>query len=193
MIIRELREEDSRDATRILILSFEKILVKLFRDLETTREKLFQYFSNNTSDCYVVEAERIIGFGSITINKKERIKINKFLRKEFGFVNGTKLSMLLKFLCPIPKNKEATINFIAVSPLRRNQGIGSMLIERMLSEAKTRGCLKVKCLVPESNHQGICFLSKFGFFPEKVIENSFVEKYFGERKWYLEVLDLRRE
>ncbi len=182
MRIRELNEEDVRDAVRILILSFERELYGIFGDIELARETLFEYFSENLEDCYVAEEERVIGFASVSFRKRN---LGRFFRKKLGFFAGTKIAMLINYLCPNPKKGEAAINFIAVSPLRRDKGVGTALLERIISEAKSRRCSKIKCYVSIENDAGIALLTKFGFSIAKMIDNRFAEKYFGQRRWYL--------
>ncbi len=189
MKVRELEKDDVRDAVRILVLSFERELFGIFGDVELARELFFEYFSLYPEYCYVAEEERIIGFASISFGKT---KIGSFLRKKLGFVRGTKFGMLIKYLCPSPKKDEATINFVAVSPLRRGKGVGTALMEKLLEVAREKGKKKVKCYVSVENDSGIGLLTKFKFRIANMIDNSFAEKHFGQRKWYLMELELEK-
>jgi ribosomal protein S18 acetylase RimI-like enzyme len=189
MKVRELRKEDVRDAVRILTLSFERELFGIFKDLEYAKELFFDYFSRNTKNCFVAEEGRIIGFAFVSFKP---LKIGKFLRERMGFVKGTKTSLLISYLCPKPKKDEAVINFIAVSPLRREQGAGSRLLERIIDEATDAGKSKIKCLVSVENDAGIALLTRYNFTISKMLDNSFAEKNFGQRKWYQMELQLRR-
>lgn len=188
MRVRELREEDARDAVRILVLSFGRELNGIFGDTELARELFFKFFSTHTEECLVVEAERIIGFASYSL--KQRLPISDFLKKELGFVKGLKLSMLIRYLCPKPKKGKAVINFIAVSPLRRNSGAGSALLEKIVERVKEGGGKEIECYVSVDNDAGIGLLTKFGFEVARMLDNRFAEKNFGARQWYLMRLKL---
>ncbi len=181
MRIEELREEHVRDAVRILILSFERELNGIFGDLELARELLFEYFSSEHDGCFVALDNRVVGFASVVMRKTA---LGKFLRKRLGFVRGTRASLLIGYLCPKPKGF-ATVNFIAVSPLRRGKGVGSKLMERLVSHAASEGAEALKCCVAVDNDAGIALLTKFGFEIEKMIDNRFAEKHFGRRQWYV--------
>ncbi len=52
---------------------------------------------------------------------------------------------------------------IAVSPEFRGKGIGRILMERVLVEAKRRGCLSVMLSVRESNEAGLNLYANSGF------------------------------
>ncbi len=187
MIVRELRVEDVRDAVRILTLSFEREIFCVFRDLELAKEIFFEYFSENLDGCIVAEEERVIGFAYTSFQEHNW---GSFLRKKFGFVKGSKLSLLLSYLCPNPKKDEAVINFISVSPLRRGKGVGTKLLERIIDDCKKRGKRKVKCWVSVENDAGLALFTKFNFKIAKMIDNKFAEKNFGQRQWYLMELQL---
>ncbi len=187
MKIRDLEKDDVKDAVRILILSFERELFGIFGDVELARELFFEYFTLYPEYCYVAEEERVVGFASMSFGK---MKIGSFLRKKLGFVKGTKFGMLIRYLCPPPKKDEATINFIAVSPLRRGKGVGTALLEKLLEVARIEGKRKIKCYVSVDNDSGIGLLTKFKFSIANMIDNSFAEKHFGQRRWYLMELKL---
>lgn len=187
MRIRDLKESDVRDAVRILILSFDRELNSVFKDIELAREIFFKFFSTYQDGCIVAEAERIVGFASLSVKKTP---LSSFLRSEMGFVKGLKTSLLLSYLCPKPKKGEGVVNFIAVSPLRRNSGIGSALLGEIISRAQNHGLRCIKCYVSVANDAGIGLLTKYGFVIEKMIDNSFAERNFGQRQWYLMKLNL---
>lgn len=187
MRVRELEKSDVGDAVRILVLSFEKELNFIFRDIELARELFFKFFSDYNENCFVVEEERVLGFASYSVRK---MPISKLLRKELGFVNGFKTSLLISYLCPKPKRKEGVINFIAVSPLRRNRGAGSLLLSKIIEDARDKGVRRLKSYVSLENDAGIGLFTKFGFEVDKMLDNSFAEKNFGQRQWYLMKLEL---
>ncbi len=187
MKIRDLEKEDVKDAVRILILSFDRELNSILRDIELAREIFFKFFSKYRENCIVAEAERIVGFASFSVQKPP---LSAFLRSEMGFVRGLKTSLLLSYLCPKPKKGEGVINFIAVSPLRRNSGVGSALLSEIIDRAQDYGLRCLKCYVSVANDAGIGLLTKHGFVIEKMIDNSFAERNFGQRQWYLMKLEL---
>lgn len=187
MRIRELERDDVGDAVRILILSFERELNFIFRDIELAREVLFKFFSSYHENCFIAEDERILGFASYSTKK---MPISKHLRKELGFVQGLKISLLLSYLCPKPKRGEGVINFIAVSPLRRDQGIGSLLLHKIIEDAESEGVKRLKVNVSVENDAGIGLFTKFGFKIDKMLDNSFAERNFGQRQWYVMKLEL---
>ena len=182
MRVRDLERDDVRDAVRILILSFDRELSSIFKDIELARDIFFKFFSMYSDNCVVAEAERIIGFASFST---EKTPLSGFLRSEMGFVRGLKTYLLLRYLCPKPKKGEGTINFIAVSPLRRNSGVGSALLDEIIRRGREKGIRTLKCYVSLSNDAGIGLLTKHGFEIEKMVETSFAEKNFGQRQWYL--------
>lgn len=187
MKVRELEKKDVRDAVRILILCFDRELNGIFGDVELARELLFRFFSIYSENCYVAEAERVVGFASYSSKK---VPISSFLRKELGFMKGTKASLLIRYLCPVPKRGEGVLNFVAVSPLRRNEGVGSALLSKIIEDAGKKGIKSLKSYVSVANDAGIGLLIKFGFKVEKMIDHSFAEKNFGVRQWYLMRLKL---
>ncbi len=187
MKIRDLERDDARDAVRILILSFDRELNSIFGDIELAREIFFKFFSRYQDGCIVAEAERVVGFASFSVRKTP---ISAFLRSEMGFVRGLKTSLLLSYLCPKPKKGEGVINFITVSPLRRNSGIGSALLSEIIDRARDYGLRCLKCYVSVANDAGIGLLTKHGFVIERMIDNSFAERNFGQRQWYLMKLEV---
>ncbi len=201
MIVRELakiEEDDVRDAVRVLILSFEKELFAIFRDLELAREIFFEFFEKRRDGCYAAVEERVIGFASASFKPNFFAKklglsasdLRPILKSKLGFFEGIKASLLLSYLCPNPKAGEGVINFLAVSPLRRYHGVGSSLLERIIADAENAGVRKLKCYVSIENDGGIALLTKYGFGIEKMLDNSFAEKRFGQRRWYLMSLGL---
>jgi ribosomal protein S18 acetylase RimI-like enzyme len=187
--IRELEPKDVRDAVRILILSFERELFGIFNDLELAREILFEYFSVYRDGCFVAESERILGFASVSFSSPPT---RRFFRNKLGIIRGTKISLLISYLCPKPKSSGATINFIAVSPLKREKGIGSALLRRIIDEALRAEKKEISCYVSVDNDAGISLLTKHGFQIVRMLDNSFAEKRFGQRKWYLMKLYLNQ-
>ena len=188
MRVRELEREDARDAVRILVLAFSRELNGIFGDTELARELFFKFFSMHTEECLVAEAERIIGFASYSF--RQRLPVSGFLKKELGFVRGLKASLLIRYLCPKPKKGRAVINFIAVSPLRRNSGAGSALLEKIVERVREGGGREIECYVSVDNDSGIGLLTKFGFEIAKMLDNRFAEKNFGAKQWYLMRLHL---
>jgi len=152
------------------------------------RELFFKFFSTYTEECLVAESERIVGFASYSF--RQRLPVSDFLRKEIGFVKGVKASLLIRYLCPKPKKGRAVINFIAVSPLRRSSGAGSLLLNRIIENVKEGGGKEIECYVSVDNDEGIGLLSKFGFEIARMLDNRFAEKNFGARQWYLMRLQL---
>ncbi len=187
MRVRELEKSDVRDAVRILVLSFDRELNGIFNDVELARELLFKFFSDYSENCFVAEGGRVVGFASYSTRK---MPVSKFLRRELGFVKGIKTSLLIDYLCPKPKKGEGTINFIVVSPLRRNSGVGSTLLSRIIEDAREKGVRSLKSYVSVENDAGIGLFTKFGFEIEKMLDNSFAEKNFGQKQWYLMRLEL---
>uniref|UniRef100_A0A7C3MA70 N-acetyltransferase n=1 Tax=Archaeoglobus fulgidus TaxID=2234 RepID=A0A7C3MA70_ARCFL len=183
MRVRELEDGDIRDAVRILVLSFSRELNGIFGDIELARELFFKFFSLQRKECLVAESDRIVGFASYSF--RQRLPISGFLRRELGFVRGVKASLLIRYLCPKPRKGKAVINFIAVSPLRRNCGAGSLLLERIIESVREGGGKEIECLVSVDNDEGIGLLSKFGFEIARMLDNSFAEKNFGIKQWYL--------
>ncbi len=102
------------------------------------------------------------------------------MRDELGFVKGLKASLLIRYLCPKPKRGVAVINFIAVSPLRRNSGVGSALLEEIVDRVKGEGGREIDCYVSVDNDAGIGLLTKFGFEISKMLDNRFAEKILGQ-------------
>ncbi|WP_202319391.1 GNAT family N-acetyltransferase [Archaeoglobus neptunius] len=182
MRVRNLEARDSKDAARILILSFERELNGIFGDIELARELFFKFFGQYTENCFVVEEGRIIGFASYSSGNTP---ISDFLKRELGFVRGLKTSLLIRYLCPKPKRGEGVINFIAVSPLRRNCKAGSALLERIVEDASEKRLRLLKVYVSVDNDAGIGLFTKYGFEIEKMIDHRFAEKNFGFRQWYL--------
>ena len=61
------------------------------------------------------------------------------------------------------------VNYLAVDPAHREQGLGRQLmvaIETMLHE---RGCPKVNLQVRESNHEAVAFYESIGYGDDRVI------------------------
>ncbi|WP_456329563.1 N-acetyltransferase family protein [Archaeoglobus sp.] len=188
MRVRKLEKEDARDAVRLLILAFSRELNGIFGDTELARGLFFKFFSTHTEECLVAESERIVGFASYSF--RQRLPVSDFLRKELGFVKGVKASLLIRYLCPKPKKGKAVINFIAVSPLRRNSGVGSLLLEKIIESVREGGGKEIECYVSVDNDEGIGLLTKFGFEIAKMLDNRFAEKNFGAKQWYLMRLQL---
>lgn len=96
------------------------------------------YFVEGQSQIYVVQNEqRIIGCGTLLI--------------EYKFIH--------KF------SKVAHIEDVAINKEFQGLGIGSLLIEHLIKEAKLQGCYKV---ILDCNKSLIPFYSKCGFKPQDV-------------------------
>lgn len=185
MIVRPLKREDVGEAVRILLLSFNRELSTIFKDIYLAGDVLRDFFSRNTRDCFVAEDGRILGFSRLSFEKHE---ISKFLKEKLGFLNGLRASLLLKFFLRDPKKGEAFIDFIAVSPLRRNEGIGSAMMEKLIEVAKEKA-IRLNCII-SAESDAITFFRKFGFEVLSVFENKLAEKYFSSGKWILMSKDL---
>jgi len=186
MKIRKLEREDVRDAVRILLLFFEKVFYRIFGDLELARELFFEYFEENTDGCYVAEEERIVGFAYTSSKKQD---FGKFFRRKLGFVKGTKIGLLLSYICPKPKRDELVINFLAISPLRMDERICLSLLEKIAEDAVKDKKKRIKCLISIENEL-LDTYTDFGFKIKKVFDSRFAEKNFGVRVWNLMELEL---
>ncbi|MEM2086546.1 MAG: GNAT family N-acetyltransferase [Archaeoglobaceae archaeon] len=186
MKIRELRDQDLVDAVRILALCFEKELTTILKDVDIARELLMEFFRKNKNGCYVAEEERVVAFGWLL---SEKLKIFKFLREKIGLVDGLRAYLLLRFFVRAPKKGEGFLVFVAVSPLRRRNGIGSRLMKRIIEEAKNMNLKRLKCIIPV-NSDSLPFLTALGFETVDLFENRLAEKYFSSREWILLRKDL---
>ncbi|MDI9646066.1 MAG: GNAT family N-acetyltransferase [Archaeoglobales archaeon] len=185
MKIERLRVEHLNEAVRVLALAYSNELSHIFGDLEIGRSILLEYFSQNPSGFVAVE-DRVIGFANISFRKKS-LSFFKFMCKNLGFSRGIRASLLLKFLCPDPKKGEATIDFIAVSPLKLRKGVASALMSAMFEEAMNKKVKRIKCLVPLNS---LDIFENFGFKAEKLIESKFALKHVGRKGWCLMVKEL---
>ncbi|MEM1579191.1 MAG: GNAT family N-acetyltransferase [Archaeoglobaceae archaeon] len=186
MIVRPLKRSDLNDVIRILVLSFERELATIFRDVDLAREILGEFFEKNPEGCFVAEDGRVVGFLRITFEEQ---KIFGFLREKLGFIDGLRASLLLKFFVKNPKKGEGFVNFIVVSPFRRGNGIGSALMRRAIEEARIRNLKSLKCMI-SAGSESITFFEKFGFEIEKLIESKLAERYFSSKEWVILKKDL---
>uniref|UniRef100_A0A7J2TIR7 N-acetyltransferase n=1 Tax=Archaeoglobus fulgidus TaxID=2234 RepID=A0A7J2TIR7_ARCFL len=186
MIVRPLKREDVSEAVRILLLSFDKELSVIFKDLYIAGDVLKDFLIENPENCFVAEERRILGFSRISLGKE---KIFEFLRKKMGLVHGLRASLLMKFFVRNPRKEEAFIDFIAVSPLRRREGIGSAMMEKLIEVAREEKRSFLSCLI-KSESESLSFFERFGFKVEKVLENKLAERYFSARHWLLLRKDL---
>jgi len=58
---------------------------------------------------------------------------------------------------------------VAVTPVHRHEGIGTMLVNTALSALKERGCVKVNLQVRSSNKAVVQFYETLGFVTEPVV------------------------
>ncbi|MEM0315709.1 MAG: N-acetyltransferase [Archaeoglobaceae archaeon] len=186
MIVRPLEKEDIAEAVRILLLSFDRELSVVFKDVYFAGEILREFFSRDAEGCFVAEKERVLGFSRISFGKHD---VSSFLREKLGFLEGLRASLLLKFLIRKPKRGEAFIDFIAVSPLRRNEGIGSAMMEKLIEVAKKKEVRRLNCVI-RADSDAVSFFQKFGFEVANILENKLAEKYFSSRQWLLMSKDL---
>lgn len=186
MRVRPLERGDVGEAVRILLLSFDRELSTIFRDIYFAGEVLRDFFSSNMDGCFIAEKERILGFSCISFGEQ---KIFKFLRDRIGFLESLRASLLLRFFIRKPKKGEAFINFIAVSPLRRHEGIGSAMMKKMIEVAEDRKAARLSCII-RADSEALEFFQKFGFEVTSVFENKFAEKYFFSNQWILMSKDL---
>ncbi|MEM4455724.1 MAG: GNAT family N-acetyltransferase [Archaeoglobaceae archaeon] len=186
MIVRPLEKEDVAEAVRILLLSFDRELSVVFKDIYFAGEILREFFSKNAEGCFVAEKERILGFSRISFEKHD---ISKFLREKLGLLEGLRAFLLLKFFVRNPRKGEAFIDFIAVSPLRRNEGIGSAMMEKLIEVAEEKEARRLNCII-RADSDAISFFQKFGFEVANILENKLAEKYFSSKQWLLMSKDL---
>lgn len=186
MKIRELKDEDVADAVRILVLCFEKELMTIFKDIDLARDILKEFFKEHREGCYVAEEERVVAFACFL---SEKPKILKFLRSRMGILNALRAYLLIKFFLRPPRNREAHLVFIAVSPLRRRVGIGSALMNEIINWAKFKNFRYLNCIV-QADNDAVLFFKNLGFEIGNVFENRLAEKYFFSREWVLMSKDL---
>ncbi|MCS7122330.1 MAG: GNAT family N-acetyltransferase [Archaeoglobaceae archaeon] len=179
MKIEEIKKEYIRDAVRILVLSCEKELNAIFKDLELAKDLLFKYFELYPNG-FVALDDRVAGFANVSCEERP---MRKFLQKELGFFNGLKAWLLLSFFWMKPKKNDAILDFIVVSPLKRRKGIGTKLLEEILDRFSGK---RIKCMIDVENNAAINLFSKFEF-KKKFLENKMAEKYFGRKGWFLMV------
>lgn len=185
MKIERLRAEHLREAVRVLALAYSNELSHIFGDLEIGRSLLLDYFSQNPSGFVAVE-DRVVGFASLSFRKKG-MNFLKFMCRNLGFLMGVRVSLLLKFLCPDPKKGEATLDFIAVSPLKQRKGVASALMNAMIEESMNKKVKRIKCLVPLET---LDLFENFGFEAEKFVESRLALKHLGRKEWCLMVKKL---
>lgn len=58
---------------------------------------------------------------------------------------------------------EAHITTIAAHPDHRSRGLGALLLNRLIAEAKLRGCIKITLEVRPSNNHALKLYTKTGF------------------------------
>ena len=58
---------------------------------------------------------------------------------------------------------EAHVTTIAAHPNHRNRGLGALLLNQMINEAKRRGCIKMTLEVRPSNDHALRLYNKTGF------------------------------
>ncbi|MCS7119367.1 MAG: GNAT family N-acetyltransferase [Archaeoglobaceae archaeon] len=181
MIVRPLEKKDIGEAVRILLLSFDREISVIFRDIYFAGEILKEFFNRNLENCFVAEKGRILGFSCISFKKH---KIFKFLRERMGFIEGLRASLLLRFFLRDPQKDEAFLDFIAVSPLRRREGIGSAIMEKLIEVSKEKNVRSLNCII-HADSDLVLFFKKFDFEIVKMFESRLAEKYFSSRVWFL--------
>ncbi|RLI76544.1 hypothetical protein DRO97_00425 [Archaeoglobales archaeon] len=189
--IRKAKKDDLNDILRILSLSFERELNKIFGDVVEGREILKRAMErlDELKGVYVAEcvnSNKILGCVSISAKEIDnKLPIGREAIKSLGFAKGTRAKLLLSFFKEKPKKKDICIYYIAVSKFYRNMGVGTALYRKVEELAKLNNKNRIRVWVSVENDVGIDFFLKKDFQIAKMIDSKFTKKYFDQRYWYL--------
>lgn len=81
----------------------------------------------------------------------------------YSMVVRDSANRIVGYTCMMFIVDEAHLTNIAVSIDHRRRGIGSMLMDDLISRAESRGCRVILLEVRLSNHAAISFYSRYGF------------------------------
>lgn len=172
----KVRLANRKDCPKVAKIHFQEIK---FGFLNQLGEKFLGYFYKamvNSSNAFLVvveDNESIIGFisGSTNLNKFYKEFVKKyalrsffiFLKRIFNVSIFKKAFETMKYSRKEEGMPQAELLSIAVSKEFHGKGVAQTLLERFISEMKTRGVDKLKVVVGESLVGANRFYKKSGF------------------------------
>lgn len=181
-LFEKIKEPTEKDH-RLIWIEFENLKGKMYLEMQDwaleeawnaiNNEKCFQYFrelSSYDNAAIIMHCEGI--------SDRNRDMINDFIRQQWHtttmVIRGKEIDMtkaegfyirdgldIIGLVTFIVYNR--ILEILSLDSRRENHGIGSRLVERVVYEAKERGCQKVVLITTNDNINAIRFYQKRGF------------------------------
>jgi ribosomal protein S18 acetylase RimI-like enzyme len=193
--IRPYMITDHSKVIDILLLSFEgkfKRLTNLNNDDLKSYMMEALLFDNQPQEGYFVATlkNEVVGVVKTTYFKKMKIKnTNKtssiYLAKKYGLGNVIKLKIAGILLSDSTNEGEYYIEHIAVSETARGYGIGTLLLEKVIDEAKIIDEInRITLYVASTNQGAVNLYERIGFKTTKKRKSLLTHLFFKNRTWY---------
>lgn len=193
--VRPFRVTDHSKVIDILLLSFGskfKRLTNLNNDnLKSYMMEAF-LFDNEPQEGYFVATikNEVVGVVKATYFKKKKIKntyktSSFYLAKKYGLGNVIKLKIAGILLSGSTNEGEYYIEHIAVLETARGYGIGTLLLEKVIDEAKIIDEInRVTLYVASTNQGAVNLYERIGFKTTKKRKSLLTHLFFKNRTWY---------
>ena len=162
-IQRGLSQEFSRSAAELFFTAFEDKFVPILGNRGRAIDLLESSFVLDNS-ISAVEDGRLLGVLAMQTERQGFIQLNfNHLRDHYGFGGGIIRAAKLALLQHTPDPSEMHIEGIAVADSARGKGIGTRLIDELISQAISQGCGTVTLQVVGTNQRALQLYERLGF------------------------------
>ncbi|MBS1757293.1 MAG: GNAT family N-acetyltransferase [Bacteroidetes bacterium] len=118
-----------------------------------------------------------IPYELLLLSDESKEAINKNLDRGELFLAKHKDKIIAAFILKITEKETIEIKNIAVSESKQNKGIGTILLEFIIADAKLRGFKNLTVGTCDLCEKEISFYKKSGFIISNIRKNFFIDNY----------------
>ncbi|MHB1336796.1 MAG: GNAT family N-acetyltransferase [Candidatus Humimicrobiaceae bacterium] len=166
-------------AIEIYYCAFKRKIKALIKSKEKALA-IYKKSLNADRVLYAVLDEKVVGIAGLHYDNKNFVEIKyKDLREYFNPIFSYFVYFIYRKMSPELKNDVIRIDSIAVDEDARGQGIGSILIEKVVEFAKDKGFKEVILEVVDTNPKAKKLYEKIGFNEKKLVKFYFTSRVAG--------------
>lgn len=178
-IIEDIGQKQKIEAANVLYEAFEK-KINAFMKPKTKAIDAHIRAMQNERAFFVTYNNSIIGIAGLHYRGKNFIEFDfSELNKTFNFLKSTLYYLAFKLMTPKIKEDTLRIEVLAVDKKYRGQGIGSMLMGKIIDFAAESGFKKIVLEVVDTNPGARTLYERLGFEKIKTVKHYFFTRRAG--------------
>ncbi|KIW27250.1 uncharacterized protein PV07_07006 [Cladophialophora immunda] len=103
----------------------------------------------------------------------DRVLQQRNMEVVVGLSDQARCSPVVAYAVAVKWNHRLLLHKVCVSPAARGQGIGSLLLQKVIEDSKCWSCRAIDLWVDESNIIAQCLYSKCGFVVQEIVNDYY--------------------